>query len=255
MARRLSDIDLEEVSLVDTPAVKRKFLIVKKRDKMEIAIQSDGTIKGTKIIVNGQELKDIADFNFSFYTPREMGEPDKGVSCSYSKITESEDGFQHSDTFYLIKSGKEVKMEEEMTLEDVEEKEAEVEKKLSDKAVNAIKGALKMLGPYKDELTGKVKDAVGVLAEAAGYGYPEGYEYGYAKPKKEEKVEKTEELTKSGRKISKETKKVLESIVKQILSLIEEEVEEATEIKKTETLDLDEITKYIKKAVREALKS
>jgi len=158
--KRLSDIDLEEVSLVDIPAIKRKFLIVKQEDKLE-----DLTI------------------------------------------------------------------------------EAEVEKKLSDKAANAVKGALKMLDAYKGEFTGKLKSAVEALAEAAGYGYPEGE---YAKPKEKESAEK------SGRRISKETKEKIQAIIKELSELVAE-AEDVLEVKKNEP-DMTEVLTYVKSRVKELVK-
>ena len=162
--KRLSDIDLEEVSLVDIPAIKRKFLIVKQEDKLD----NDLTI------------------------------------------------------------------------------EAEVEKKLSDKAANAVKGALKILSPYKDEFTGKIKNAVDALAEASGYGYPEGE---YAKPKKE--------AEKAGRKISKDTKEKLQSIIRELTDLIseaEDVIDDAKKETKKSDTDLDEILSYVKDKAKEIAK-
>jgi hypothetical protein len=159
--KELSDLELDEVSLVDMPAIKRKFLIVKKQEE------------------NMEEKQDLV-------------------------------------------------------LEDVE---AEVEKAISDKGINAIKGALKMLDAYKDEFPTKVKDAIKVLAEAAGYGYPEGY----AKPKKEE-------TKKAGAKFSKEDKEKIRAIAKQVLALIEEDIEEG--VQKSE-LDYSEIAEYVKSKVKE----
>lgn len=170
MVRRLSDIELDEVSLVDEGAVKRKFLIIKKQNK-------------------------------------------------------------------------EVKVDKDLTLEDVEG--TEVEKKLSEKGVNAIKGALKILKPYMDELTPKIKDAVGVLAEAAGYGEAEEY----AEP------EEKKETKKAGRKLSKTTVEKIQSIIKELSSLIEEaeEAVENIEVKKAE-IDWDEVSKYIQAKTRELIK-
>jgi len=210
---------------------KRKFLIVKKDDKkISISIESDGTIKETKIILNGEEIKNLQDFHFSFYKPR--GGEDKvlagsPISCSYSKITETEDGFKHSDTFYLSKSEMEVNgMDMNKELKDLldsyfdEEvsfapEEFELEKaELSDKALNAIKGALKLIDKYKKDFPDDLKDAVGILAKYASYGY------GYPAKKKEEvkkeedKKEEDKNVEKSGKALSKDTVGKVKSVIK-----------------------------------------
>jgi len=70
---------------------------------------------------------------------------------------------------------------------DDEQKVEEVLKaaKLSGKAQNAVKGALRLLNAYKDELP---KDIMKTLAELAGYGYPAPTEK--AKEKKDEGEDK-----------------------------------------------------------------
>ncbi|MGB9886746.1 MAG: hypothetical protein ACPLRW_07110 [Moorellales bacterium] len=59
--------------------------------------------------------------------------------------------------------------------------------KLSEKAQNAVKGALRLLNAYKDELP---KDCMRMMAELAGYGYPEPAEK--AKDKGEDEKKKKE---------------------------------------------------------------
>ncbi|GAH67857.1 unnamed protein product, partial [marine sediment metagenome] len=214
----------------DNPDIhKRKFLIVKKDDKkINISIESDATIKGTKIIVNGEEIKNLQDFHFSFYKPR--GGEDKAlaggpISCSYSKITETEDGFKHSDTFYLSKSEMEVNgMDMNKELKDLldsyfdEEvsfapEEFEFEKaKLSDKALNALKGALNLINKYKKDFPDDLKDAVGVLAKYASYGY------GYPAKKKED----DKDLKKSGELLSKGIVGKIKRIIKTLNDLLPE---------------------------------
>jgi hypothetical protein len=214
---------------------KRRFLIAKKNDKkISISIESDGTIKGTKIIVSGEEIKNLQDFHFSFYKPRGgEGKEIAGISpisCSYSKITETEDGFKHSDTFYLSKSEMEVNgMDMNKELKDLldsyfdEEvsfapEEFELEKaELSDKALNAIKGALKLVSKYKADFPDDLKGAVGVLAKYASYGY--GYP---AKKKEEDKKEDKEEdkdVKKSGKALSKDTVGKIKNVIKAINGL------------------------------------
>jgi len=94
--------------------------------------------------------------------------------------------------FFIYKSEEGSLMEEilkavlETELED-ENKVDEILKaaKLSDKARNAVKGALRLLNAYKDELP---RDIMKTLANLAGYGYPEPT--GKAGDKKDEKDDK-----------------------------------------------------------------
>ncbi|MBA7527669.1 hypothetical protein ES705_19847 [subsurface metagenome] len=293
MPRHLKDIEPNEVSFTDLPATKkrflffkrdmqrlfekyqdspdthkRKFIIEKKNKKINISIESDGTIKGSKIIVNGEEIKNLQDFHFSFYKPRGgEGKEIAGISpisCSYSKITETEDGFKHSDTFYLSKSEMEVNMMdkdlkelldsyfgEEVSFDTEEFEKAE----LSDKALNALKGALNLVNKYKADFPDDLKKAVGVLAKYASYGY------GYPAKKKEE-----EDINKSGKTLSKDTvgkvKNVvkvfneLQSVIKALNELLPEE--DQKKLKKSDATEgkdadeefkdaLDEVTNIAKK--------
>ncbi len=59
--------------------------------------------------------------------------------------------------------------------------------KLSDKAQNAVKGALRLLNAYKDELP---KDIMKTLAGLAGYGYPEPTEKQKGKDKDDDEDKK-----------------------------------------------------------------
>lgn len=86
--------------------------------------------------------------------------------------------------FHTVKEGAKT-MEEEITIE-------QSESPPSDSALSAIKEALSILQPLKDQLTTRVQYAIDVIAGAAGYGYPEApypkpYEEGeYPKPYSEE---------------------------------------------------------------------
>ena len=216
---------------------KRRFLIAKKNDKkISISIESDGTIKGTKIIVSGEEIKNLQDFHFSFYKPRGgEGKEIAGISpisCSYSKITETEDGFKHSDTFYLSKSEMEVNgMDMNKELKDLldsyfdEEvsfapEEFELEKaELSDKALNAIKGALKLISKYKADFPDDLKGAVGVLAKYASYGYGYPAKKKAEVKKEEDKKEGDKDVEKSGKALSKDTVGKIKNVIKAINGL------------------------------------
>ena len=120
MPKRLSDLDVVEVSLVPKGANRKKFLLMKE--------------------VNGMDMEEL-----------------------YKIVMETE-------------------------LEDEDKVDEVLKAELSDKAANAVKGALRLLNAYKDELP---KNIIKTLADLIGYGYPEPAEkakkdeeeYGYPKPK------------------------------------------------------------------------
>jgi len=71
----LKDVDIEEVSFVDAPANRKRFLFVKDEAGIEkaattIEIVTDGTQKAT-ISVNGIEIEDLTGFYFSYSKPEE----------------------------------------------------------------------------------------------------------------------------------------------------------------------------------------
>jgi len=80
----------------------------------------------------------------------------------------------------ILKAVLETELEDEQKVEEVLKAA-----KLSGKAQNAVKGALRLLNAYKDELP---KDIMKTLAELAGYGYPAPAEK--AKDKKDEEEDK-----------------------------------------------------------------
>ena len=260
MGRKLKEIEVEEISLVDAASNRKKFYIVKKDDtkkqKAQISIDSDGTVKGTKILMGGEEVKDLVDFSFSFYQPRsgETGELGKNVSCSYSKVTETEDGFKHTDHFYLsklleVKKGmKDLKEQlKDLLGEDFSEEEFEkAQKKLDEKVVGALKGALNILNKYKGDFPDELKKAVGVLAKHAGYG--SSAQKSKEPYKLEEVLEVLEKahLEKAGAKLSKSTRQQIQKALdalKKLLELDEKKGEGDGELKK----ELGEIKESIKK--------
>jgi len=291
MARRLKEIDVAEISLVDAAANRKKFLIVKKalgegagvggerqgiggakycvcpecgyavehkrlgegkskpcaqiecpecgekmrgsntkkvkkmsKQKLQVSIDSDGTVKGTKILVNGEEIKELRDFHFSFYQRENDGVEINPVSCSYSKDVEIEDGFKRSETFYLSKSNVEVKkeMNEELKkqLQDYLGDNAQVDfekaEEPSEKVIEVIKGALKLVNEYKGDFPDDLAKAVGTLGKYASYGY--GYPVQKSDDKKEEGKVKVE---KAGAKLSKTTMEAIRKVIDSLSKLVE----------------------------------
>jgi len=259
MARELKEIEIEEISLVDAASNRKKFYIVKKDDtkkqKTQISINSDGTVKGTKILMGGEEVKDLVDFSFSFYMPR-SGDVDglgKNISCSYSKVTETEDGFKHTDHFYLSKSlevkegMKDLKEQlQELLGEDFSEEDFEkAQKKLDEKVIGALKGALNILNKYKGDFPDELKKAVGVLAKHAGYGATQKSKEPYKLEEILEVLEKAH-LEKAGAKLSKSTRQQIQKAIDALTKLLEldkKNTEGNGELKK----ELEEIKDSMKK--------
>jgi len=188
MARSLKDIETTEISFVDKPAIKKKFLFFKQE--------------------------------------KSAGKSQAGSKTKQKKITG--DKKMNEELIKLLKDY----LGDEFDAEEFEKAE-----KLSDKALNAIKGALKLVNKYKADFPDDLKKAVGVLAKYAGYGY--GY------PAKKDDVEK------AGAKFSKDTleklKKAIEAL--EALKAALPELKEQTEKSSTENSDIkksiEEITKKI----------
>ncbi len=258
-ARELKDIVLGEVSLVDKAANNLKFLFFKAAEdatdkkstsskklkkKINIVIDSDGTIGGTKISLNEEEIENLRDFNFSFWS---NDDDSRAVSCSYSKVVETDDGFSRSETFYLAKGESEMNKDVEKLLKEYfgEDSEVDFEKAAED---TDLVEALGTINEYKKEFPDDLQSAIGVIAKQAGLYTPE--------KKVEKKDDDTEDnddddkkkLKKSGAKLSKDTLKKLTDAVaalKSILPAITEKTEKSdkSEVAKT----LEEITKSIER--------
>jgi len=178
---KLEDLDIFEVSLVDSPANKRKYLMIKNESGTAGDIDVDG-----------------------------------------EKIDED---------------NKDVKVEKAGVSEDVQ---------------NAIKGALKILDKYKDDLPDNVKSALNALANVVGYGYPAPKEgkknsdeegYGYKKPAKKDIEGLLDEIQKQRDDYRKELAKAQE----EINTLKEkEEMRELSEIAKSMNGSVEENVKWLK---------
>lgn len=162
----LRDINVKEVSIVDAPANRRKWLFFKsdlKKADADIRIQSDGTLAGTKITVNGEEVEDLTSFYFSYYKPAEDEElyidP---VSCSYTVKSGAEEGFQISETYNLSKAERKLKMDyaklgafvKALTGKEITEDQL---KKLDETAL----GQLNVLSQYAVQMPEELSKAVG----------------------------------------------------------------------------------------------
>ena len=159
---KLTDMEIKEVSFVDAPANKRRFLLIKRDQGQSVAISiaTDGTHDGTDVKVNGEALPDIVDFHFSYCTDSD-GSP---VSCSYSTSVKGDDGVGCIETFYLSKPHIEVKNMEFIellkSLTGLEATEDDVKDEAFTKAIST-------LGEYQDLMPEDLQDAMKYLAKRA----------------------------------------------------------------------------------------
>jgi len=214
MGRKLKNISLQEISMVDKPASKKQFLFFKQegkpapakklKKKINIVIDSDGTVGGTKIQANGDTLGKLRDFSFSFYRGDEIGSP---VSCSYSTLVETDDGFSRAETFYLSKGDLIMDEEIKKQLDEYFGEDAEVDFEKAEENT-AVVEALVTVNEYREELPDDLKKAVGTIAKQAALYHPSA-------PEKKEK----DTIKKAGAKLSKDTRDKLEAAMAALESL------------------------------------
>lgn len=182
-SRELKDITLDEISLVDKPANKRGFLLFKQegeastddsllkaKKKINIVIDSDGTVGGTTVTVNGDKVDKLQSFSFSLW---DATDKDAKVSASYSVLAEATDGFQRTETYYLAKG--DGPMDDRITkiLKALfGEKITKFDKvELNEETITEIVKALTIIEGYKEDFPTDLGSAIGLLAVHAGQGY------------------------------------------------------------------------------------
>lgn len=248
MPMKLEEIEPGEISLVDVPANKRKFLF----KKADLEGSSKTVPNGILVCPQCDHQEALIDF----------------VKSASELCPECGADLLNSDTKIIFKRRRNMKLnlkelieklfeddegEEELTEEELEQIE-KAEKQIPKDALNAVKGALNLLTKYKSVLPDDVQAAIKTLAKVAAYGY------GYPAKKKgdDEDEEDEDQLKKAGAKLSKDTivklKKIFTLLEKtpEAVKLLKELI--PTESKKgdtevlVETLGgkLDEILKALK---------
>ena len=111
LKKKLKNMDIKEVSLVDKGANRKKFLLIKREDGeiTELTIKTDGTATGTTLSVNGEEVEDLKAFWFSLWPPDDF---DAGMMNGSYTVSET-DGteFDRETTFNLKKGMNTMKLE------------------------------------------------------------------------------------------------------------------------------------------------
>jgi hypothetical protein len=234
---KLKDIKIQEISLVDLPANKLPFLFFKRdgsnqaqtekaKKKINVSIESDGTVGGTSISVNGDKLKNLKSFDFGFYGD----DPKSSIHASYSVVAGTEDGFSRTENYYLSKGENNMDskilkaLQTYLGTEDIDF-EKKVDNAEIEKALNLISEH------YKADFPEDLENAVGVLVKIAASSC---------------KKENSEGVEKVGAKFSKDVIAKLKAVVEAVdaLKSILPDVKEGTK-KSGSTSETSELTKQI----------
>lgn len=248
-SRKMKDIKLKEVSLVDRPANLRPFLmfkqdgksesdsLLKAKKKINIEITSDGTKSGTSITINKEKIDKLRSFNFSVW---ESDDEKAAVNCSYSKLIEEEGGFQRTETYYLAKGDSPMDERIAKLLKTFfGDKEVKVEKsELNEATIVEIEKALTTINSYSEEMPDELVAAIGMLGIQAGQGY--------------NPVAKTEDdIEKKGAKLSKDTVKQLNAIIASAQAMLPKDELDDGNTKKVDTTDVEKMVKGLTDTVAE----
>jgi hypothetical protein len=174
---------LDEISIVGKAANNRKFLIVKTADGQPdvpvefskesflIEIDSDGTVEGTTIKVNGTTLEKMTDFSFSLWTPSgEVIGDDSSVHLSYTKEVSTDGDLTKTETYRLVKKG-DNQMDKIIQLIKELLKTDKFEITVDDKSPEEVTKALETIQKeYADAMPPDLSTAIGILSGYASLG-------------------------------------------------------------------------------------
>ena len=195
MPNRLEEIELEEISLVDVPATKRKFLFTKAAGDGSYLVCGCGHEEALVDFLKsaseecpgcGESLEDSAT---KIITKRE------GENTMKKKLSELIKGFIGED---------------ELTDEEMEELE-KAEKVIPPAAAKALKAVVATLSKFKADFPDEIKECINTLAKYAAYGY--GY------PAKKSEEEEEEDVEKAGAKLSKATMELIKNVLEKHVPL------------------------------------
>jgi len=178
--------------------------------------------------VNKDVLKNLRDFNFSFWSGHE--DTSRAVSCSYSKFVETEDGFSRSETFYLSKGDSKMDEKIQKQLQEYFGKDEEIDFEKAEEN-EAIVKALETVNEYQEDFPDDLKAAVGLISKQTGF-----CDTLISKVLKKKNTESDKTgVEKAGAKLSKETlKKIQDALtaLKSILPELKENTEKRSEVEK-----------------------
>jgi len=248
LPHKLSHIELDEISLVDLPANKKKFLFKKAADK-------DG--KGFLICECGHK-EALIDFLKSA--------SEECPNCG-ENLMESATKIMFKGRKIMKKSLSDILVdfigEDELTDDEVEKFE-KAEKKMSSKAIKALKGALNVLKKFKEEFPDDVMESINTLAKYAIFAPPTPAKKKEDLDDEEEEDETEEDLKKAGAKLSKATMELIKSVVekgkpldkaiKALAALVQKDAGKSAELLVIEE-KMDELTEKLDKALKKKKKT
>jgi flagellin-like hook-associated protein FlgL len=210
---KLKDMKIKEVSLVDLPANKSPFLffkrdgdpvgpINKQKKKIKIEIESDSTVGGTSVAVNGKKLGKLKSFDFGFYG----GDPKAMVHASYTKASDGGDGFTRTETYYLTKGESTMKDETLKALKKyLGTDEVDFEKAVNEDEL--VKALELISAEYKDSFPEDLEKAVALIAKCA------------VQPVPCPTCSEDDDVKKAGAKFSKDVLRKLKAVLDAVESL------------------------------------
>ena len=138
MARKLEDIKLKEISLVSSPANRKKFFVIKEQKCPECG----GILKQQRI-------------------------DEDGKSCTQLKCSECGEIYKNSNEEESVKMKDFNELFKGVTDEDITEEYEKIFKSLSDEVKTAMEGALTLFNKYKEDIPKDLWDAIGVISKHA----------------------------------------------------------------------------------------
>ena len=102
--RALKDMNIEEVSIVDKGANRKKWFLIKREDGQitELTIKTDGTANGTGLTVNGEEVDDLKSFWFMLWPSDDF---DDGMMSGSFTVNETDGAEFDRETTFNLKKG------------------------------------------------------------------------------------------------------------------------------------------------------
>jgi len=193
--RKLTDPEIKEVSLVDIGANLRPFFFVKNlksdlsgnlneddgsinsspctfsKADADIKIESNGTVEGTTIKINGKDISPI-DFNFNMYSYEWGGD----VNCNFSIEEKAEKGeFSQNKVYSLQKSLTGTDEQSEKEVDEIKKSVSTIQGFLKDEKLDHmgedeianLAKCLDVLADYKDLVPPDASEAIEVLTSIA----------------------------------------------------------------------------------------